>query len=249
MLEPEAVATERSPLLDSEVGIWQVGLDLGRDTAEALAKLLAGHERQRAARFHFPRDATRFVVRRAAVRAILGQCLGIDPRAVAFHEGPRGRPELAAGLEGAGLQFSVSHSGRLALCAVTHRRRIGVDLERLRPLPDLEAIAAGTLSAGELDALRRLPQAERDAAFFRCWTRKEAYAKAIGEGLAYPLSRFTVSLAPGEPARLEHVDSDPDEAGRWTLEALSIEPEYAATVAVEGRPSRLLRFTWRARAS
>ena len=133
--------------------------------------------------------------------------------------------------------------------AVTRQRRVGVDIEYLRSLPDLDTVAERMFSPGERAALRRLPLAQRHEGFFNGWTRKEAYIKAIGEGLSHPLDRFTVSLAPGAPARLEDVESDPAEAARWTLEALAPNPGCVAALAVEGRPPRLACHRWQERAS
>jgi 4'-phosphopantetheinyl transferase len=224
--------------------VWLASLDLGAEAVERLARLLSDEDQERAARFHFRRDAIRFVVSRAALRMILGECLGVEPREVGFSYDPRGKPELAVPFDRAGLRFNVSHSASLGLYAVTGQRRVGVDIERLRALPDLEAIAERTFSLHERQALRQLPPAQRHEGFFNCWTRKEAYVKAIGEGLSHPLERFTVSLAPGASARLEHVEGDPGEAGRWTLEALAPDPGYAAAIAIEGQPSRLICLTW-----
>lgn len=234
-------------LAEGEVRVWLV--DLGRATAtgEGLTRVLSEDEWERAARFYFRRDAMRWVMGRAALRAIVGQCLGVAPRAVRFRYGRCGKPELAPPFDRHSLCFNASHSAGLALFAVTGGRRIGVDIERLRPLPDLEAIAERMFSPQEQQALRRLPPAQRHEGFFNCWTRKEAYIKAIGEGLAYPLERFTVSLAPGAPPRLEDVQDDPAEVGRWTLGALEPEPGYAAAVAIEGRPARLVCARWQGR--
>ena len=229
---------------DGEVTIWIASLDLGAEAVDRLEWLLSDDERERAARFCFHRDAIRFVVRRAVLRTILGECLGVEPCMVDFSYGPRGKPELAAPFDRSGVRFNVSHSASLGLCAVTGRRQVGVDIERLRPLPDLEAIVERVFSTRERQALSRLPSAERLQGFFNCWTRKEAYIKAIGDGFSHPLDRFTVSLAPGTPARLERADDDSAESGRWTLEALAPHPEYVAAIAIEGRPRRLACHRW-----
>jgi len=240
-------ARDRAPLVEGEVRVWLVSLDLAAESGERLARLLSDDEQERAARFHFRRDAVRFVAARTALRTILGECLDVEPRMVSLRYGPRGKPELAVPFERTGLRFNVSHSDSLVLCAVAGQRRVGVDIERLRSLPDLEAIAERMFSPRERQALRRLPPAQRHEGFFNCWTRKEAYIKALGEGLAYPLDRFTVSLAPGAPPRLEEVPDDPAEVGRWTLAALGPEPGYAAAVAIEGRPARLVCARWQGR--
>jgi 4'-phosphopantetheinyl transferase len=237
-------ATDARALLEGEVGVWLVRLDLAPETVARLARLLGEDERRRAARFHSRPDARSFIVGRAALRKILGDCLGVDARAVHFAVGARGKPELAGPFQGTAVRFNASRSGTLGLYAVTRVGRVGVDIECRRPLPDLEAIAGWVFSPREREGLRALPSARRAEGFLNCWTRKEAYVKAIGEGLSYPLERFTVSLAPGAAARLEHVEDDPAEAERWTVVAFDPDPDHVAAVVVEGRPSRLVRHTW-----
>lgn len=120
-------------------------------------------------------------------------------------------------------------------------------IERIRSLPDLEAIAGRMFSPHEQQALGGVLLAKRDAAFFNCWTRKEAYIKALGDGLAYPLERFSVSLIPDAPAKLEDVQDNPAEAKRWSLTALAPAPGYAAALATEGRRARLRCAQWQER--
>jgi 4'-phosphopantetheinyl transferase len=237
-----------APLIEEEVHVWLADLGHGAESFERLARVLSEDERERAARFHFQRDAIRWTVSRVVLRSILGQYLDVEPHAVRFRAGPWGKPELAVPLERQRLQFNASHSDGLGLYTVASSRRVGVDIERLRPLPDLEAIAGRMFSPHEQQALGGLPRAKRPAAFFSCWTRKEAYIKALGDGLAYPLERFTVSLTPDAPAKLEDVQDNPAEVGRWSLTALAPAPGYAAALAIEGRPARLLCAQWQERA-
>jgi 4'-phosphopantetheinyl transferase len=229
--------------LEGEVRVWRVGLEW-QESAERLGQLLDDDEHERVARFHFSRDAMRFLVGRAAVRSILGDVLGIEPRRLCFGYGPSGKPEIVGAGAERGLRFNVSRSNNLALCAVTTHRRVGVDVECLRALGDLDAIVERVFSRPERDELRSLPPELREVAFFNGWTRKEAYVKAIGEGVASPLDRFTVSLAPGSPARLVEVGGDPTEAARWTLATIFPDPGYAAALAVEGPIARLRCHTW-----
>lgn len=217
----------------AEVNIWIADLDLGAEAFDGLAPLLSDDERERAARFRFRRDAIRFVARRAVLRTILAQCLGAEANALNFAYGPQGKPELATPFDRNGLRFSVSHSESVGLFAVAAKRRVGVDVERLRPLRDLEAVARRVFSSREQQTLNQLPPAERLRGFFNCWTRKEAYIKAIGEGLSHPLEQFAVSLAPGLACRLEHVDGNISEAKCWTLEPLALDSNYVGAIAIE----------------
>jgi 4'-phosphopantetheinyl transferase len=208
-----------------------------------LAGILAPDERERAERFHFERLRWRFVVGRGVLRIILAGYLGTAPAGVRIAYGLRGKPRLADG-HGDALRFNLAHSGGLALYAVTRGRELGVDLEEVRPLEDAEAIAARYFSAGEAAALGALPHADRLAGFFRCWTRKEAYVKARGEGLAIPLHQFDVSVAPDEPARLLGSRREPGDADRWSLVGLSPAPGYAGALAIEGRGWSLSCWQW-----
>jgi 4'-phosphopantetheinyl transferase len=223
------------------VDVWATALDPAPDVQERLERWLDADERGRAARFVFPRDARRFRVARGTLREILGAYLGATPDAVRFVYAAAGKPALTAPFATAGVEFNVSHSGEVALYAIGAGSRIGVDVEQVRPLDDLEALAERNFSAAERRTLLALPPAAREPAFFACWTRKEAFIKALGDGLSYPLDAFTVSLAPGEPARFVDIRGEPATAARWTLAALDVAPNYTAAVAVDGP----VTVTWR----
>ncbi len=221
-------------LAADRVHLWRLSQDLPEDEIARLATYLAPEERERAERFHFARDRDRFIAMRSLLRIILANYLRISPSSVIFDYGPEGKPELANAQVGGRLKFNLSHSNRLALLAVTQERRVGVDLEYIRPLQDAAQIAQRFFAPGECAAYLALPPAEQPAAFFRCWTCKEAYIKAIGRGLSYPLDRFEVSVAPNEPARLLSVEGDADQAALWSMKVLQPEPDYLAALVVEG---------------
>ncbi len=232
----------RVPASD-EVQLWQVELGgQAADSADLLA-LLSGDERARAARFHFRRDRDRFVAARGLLRRILADYLDLVPNAIRFAYGPYGKPALAGDLALSGLRFNLSHADDIALCAVTRDREVGVDIERLRTDLDAAALAKQFFSHWEIAALRALPPALQDAAFFACWTRKEAYIKARGEGLSLPLDHFDVTVAPEEPPRL-HVEGAPEEAARWSLHRLAAPPGYAAALAVQGHDVQISSRRW-----
>ena len=227
-----------------EVRVWLAGLDPGAAVVDGLVAVLSADERERAARFHFRRDAMRWIVARVTLREILGACLQMEAAAVAFTYGRKGKPALAGPRGPVDLQFSVSHSSDLAAYALTVGAPVGVDVERLRAVEQLETVAERTFSRRECAALRGLPVELRPTGFFNCWTRKEAYIKALGEGLSYPLDRFSVSLAPGVPARLESVDDAPAHVESWTLEALPVPAGFAGAVVMGARPARVVCERW-----
>src|SRR5207249_8265351 len=148
------------------------------------------------------RARDRFIVGRAVLRLILAGYVHELPRRLRFDYGPHGKPALAHDGKPHATHFNVSHSQGLAVYAITRGKEIGIDIEYVCPARSIDAVAETAFSPWELAALQSLPPDRRQIAFFTCWTRKEAYLKARGEGLSLPLEQFDVSLAPGEPAAL-----------------------------------------------
>lgn len=219
-----------------EVHVWSIGLDRPDASVRRLAELLAPDERARAERFVFPRDRRRFTVARAALRTILGVYLAREPAGLVFGYGPRGKPRIDAEIE-----FNLAHSHELALCAVA-RRPVGIDLEHRRPIAEVARLAETAFSPPERAVLLALPESARADAFFACWTRKEAYVKARGDGLYLPLDGFDVSL--GEPAALLANRLDPAEPARWALYSLAPAADYVGALAVARPAVRLGARVW-----
>ena len=211
-----------------EVHVWRLRVDRDLPAALRMRPLLDQAERERASRFRFQRDAICFILTRAHLRLILASALGVDAAVVRFRLGAAGKPLL----EGhGGPWFNVSHSGTFALLAIAADRRVGVDVERIRPIPDCEL--GMYFSEAEVREMERLPEPERQPAFFRCWTRKEAYLKARGDGLGFGLQRFSVSLDTQRPPRLLQVGGHPEEPSLWDLRDLALDPGYSASLAAE----------------
>ncbi len=169
----------------AEVHVWAAHLE-EIDFDSGLLSWLSQDERDRAARFRFERDKRRYERRRSLLRLLLGRYLGIEPASVRFRYGPQGKPELA---ESAGLQFNLSHSDGHVLFAFA-QTQVGVDLERIRADIDVDSVARAVFAPEEMRHLGALPPGERVDAFYRCWTRREAYVKARGQGLSLPLDRI-----------------------------------------------------------
>jgi 4'-phosphopantetheinyl transferase len=241
-------------LSSGDVHVWTADLDQPVHYRRWLARTLSVDERARANRFHFESDRRRFVAGRGLLRVILSRYLATKPDRLAFCYGPHGKPEVAAsqGEDDTTIRFNYSHSRGLALYAVARGRRIGVDLEILRPIPEADQIAAHFFSPRENAALRALPASQQCEAFFNCWTRKEALVKAVGDGLTRSVEQIDVTLVPGEPAMLNSVDgidSNPHEAARWRLQALFPARGFVAALAVEGYDWQLSRWQFTAAAS
>ena len=214
---------------------------------QVFERTLAPDERERAARFYFDRDRRKFTAARGQLRMILGRYTGADPTALVFSYGPRGKPALSGQFQPANLKFNLSHSGELALLAVTLDREVGVDIEDIHTLNDAEAIAERLFSPNETSVFRALPEPERLEGFFRCWTCKEAYVKATGDGLSRPTESFDVVFTRGERTRLVSVDGEPDEAVRWRMAALEPATGYIGAIAVEGEGWSLTCWRWNQR--
>ncbi len=220
-----------SEIAPDEIHLWRIPAEGSPESLQELRSLLSPEELRRAARFHRPADREAFLRRRGQVRRILGACLDRDPRSLRFRAGPRGKPALAKDSAASRLRFNWSHSGEWALLAAGLDMEIGIDLERIRPLADMKAIARRYFSSLECRQLEALPEEDRLAGFFLCWTRKEALLKALGTGLAGRLDRFAVSLAPGEPARILWT-AEPFPGGlSWELHALEAAAGYPAALA------------------
>jgi 4'-phosphopantetheinyl transferase len=227
-----------------EVHIWQAALEISSGCFERLFASLSPEEHGRAERFHFDRDRRRYIAGHGVLRAILGGYLGVQPGQVQFAYGPRGKPSLAGSFEESDLRFNMSDSHGMAIYALTRGREIGIDLEHIRPVPDAEQIAERYFASGECSSLLSLPPDQRMEAFFNCWTRKEAFIKALGEGLAHPLDDFEVSLVPREAARFIRIGNDRGESSRWCLQALTPAPDMLAALVVEGHDCRLDCWKW-----
>ncbi len=224
-----------------EIHLWSVDLCPPPERIEELRLLLTGAEIERADRFHFDRHRRRFIVRRGVLRLLMAGYLGRRPEELRFEEGEKGKPFVAqeTAVAGERLHFNLSDSKDLAVYAVTRGAELGVDVEILRPMPDAQGIAEHFFSVEERDRLRRVPPERKARAFFNCWTRKEAYIKAIGEGLSEPLDRFSVTLLPDEPARFVHLGGDAERAAGWTLHHLVPGDDAVGALALEGEGWRI----------
>jgi 4'-phosphopantetheinyl transferase len=215
----------------NDIHIWRAHTGHQAARQRLGMNLLSSDERARANRYHFERDRRCFVVGRALLRTILARYLESAPSKVQFTYGPHGKPSLAEGCGNTRLCFNVADSHELILLAFSRRLELGIDLEYMRDLPDAEQIAARFFSAEEHAVWQSLPADQKVAGFYNCWTRKEAFIKATGQGLSYPLRRFEVSLTPGEPARVMRIDGSVQQATGWALWMLNPGPDYAGALA------------------
>jgi 4'-phosphopantetheinyl transferase len=232
-------------LARDEVHVWRAPLSLSAARIHELRQTLSTDELERAESFRFLKDRQRFIAARGILRAILSRYLKVEPGLLRFCYNAYGKPALDSGTGRSNeISFNMAHSGQLAVYALTLTRQLGIDIEHIRAVPDYERIAEQFFSPQEQSALRAIPAHLKSEAFFNCWTRKEAYVKARGEGLSLPLDQFAVSLTPGEPARLLSIAGAPHELAHWSLRELQPGPGYVGAVAIGATDWQLQCWQW-----
>jgi 4'-phosphopantetheinyl transferase len=238
-------ASEVGPLEScGMIHVWHAMLDsafAGR--REYFEGLLSPDEHERAGRYHFEKDRNRFVAARAILRTLIEGYSGLDARRITFKYNRYGKPLLESD-DGQDLVFNVSHSGERALYVFARGMPVGVDLERLRSNVDHSQIARRFFTADETSVLEKLPEEQRLDAFFNGWTRKEALIKAMGQGLAFGLNSFDVSLRPGEPPVLLRTRYDEDDVEHWAIGDIPVESGYKAAFAARGQDLNVLFYVF-----
>lgn len=233
------IPPEDFELQPHQADVWRVFLPVRFDSIHSIVSALSEEERGRAAKFHFEKDRSRYIVSHASLRGILARYLQRAPEELSFSVNEYGKPFLADHE----LEFNLSHSGDYALIAVTRERNVGVDVEQIREV-EIEELARRNFSPREVSELTALSPERRLNGFFNCWTRKEAYIKAQGLGLSLPLDSFDVSLAPNEPAILRATLPDAMDAVWWSLRSLEVASNYAAALAVKGDGMEIRFWDW-----
>lgn len=231
-------------LTSDDVHVWRACLNVIESRLRSLSQIISKDELRKANRFHFKRDRERFIVRRGLLRTILGRYLDVEPNRLHFRYNSYGKPTLANMSVKDRVSFNLSHSHGLTLYAITRVGEIGVDLERIRPGLGDDSIAERFFSHPEIALLKTLSGNIRRQTFFNYWSRKEAYIKARGEGLAIPLACFDVSMAPGNPVVLLNPEGVPESSRHWYLRDLIVDSNYAAAIAVGGNGWCLSCWQW-----
>jgi 4'-phosphopantetheinyl transferase len=229
-----------------DVHVWFAFMDDMVPSFRSFLATLAADEISKTGRFHFQKDRDRYVLTRGLLREILSRYRGSRPGELQFCYSAHGKPALIAERGDERLSFNLSHANAAVVYAVTRGREVGVDLEYVSGDIDDRELAERCFSPREASALRLLPSGLRQKAFMTCWTRKEAYIKASGEGLSLNLESFDV-LAQGDPAPRLHIESDPREAARWSLADLEAPAGYVAALAIEGNAHRVRYRQWEMR--
>ena len=222
-----------------EAHIWYVDLDALSRRYSELTHILSSDERGRADKFRFPVDQRQFIASRCALRIFIGKYLGIEPAEVEFQFGEFGKP---AQKNDRSLVFNISHSKGAGIFAFAEEFDLGVDIEFCKKKLEILDIANRFFSKNEIASLCRLPAEQRLQGFYNCWTRKEAFIKAAGKGLSFPLDEFEVSLDPTKPVEVLAIHTNPDDVANWSLFSFSPAENYAGAVAINGRVGKLGTF-------
>jgi 4'-phosphopantetheinyl transferase len=226
-------------LSENEVHIWTFDIRALATATEKFRLVLASDEMDRAAQFRFNHLRESFVRTRSTLRHLLGRYMDIHPAGIQFTYGPNGKPALASAEN---IQFNMTHSGDMAAIAITTDCPIGVDVEQIRPVENMLRIAEQFFCPEETAEIISLPADDRECAFFCYWTRKEAYAKAIGAGLGAPLNTIRVTAQSGSSSCSIFTENEVGAAQTWTLHDLQLAANYAAAVGYRGRERSLSVF-------
>lgn len=230
--------------MPNQVHIWSVELDALASKLHHLRTFLSGDELEKSARFRFDRHRNRYVAAHGWMRNVLGRYVSLPPTRLQFDSGPKGKPFLIGDANSRALQFNMAHSETMALLAISPTARVGVDVERVRPMPDADELVSRFFSRREADQFRDVPADRKGEAFFNLWTRKEAWLKATGEGIAHLLAQVEVAFLPSEPARLLELPKEYETATGWSLSSFSPAPGYIGAMAVESAEVNPLVRSW-----
>jgi 4'-phosphopantetheinyl transferase len=228
-------------LIEDEAHIWRADLKFNECFKSSFLKLLSPDEKSRAHKFRFIKDSMNFIIARGILRSLIGKYLEINPAEVSFRYSEFGKPDIA---DNHFLQFNISHSQNIALFAFTKKLNVGVDVEFVNPDIEVKDIAAKFFSPNEVSNLFALPEKKHTLGFFNCWTRKEAFIKAVGEGLSFPLNKFEVSLEPDEPVKLLATDWEPKDVSKWSIYSISPAANFVGGLAIEGVVEKIKFWNW-----
>jgi len=232
---------QNAPSLKEDIHIWYCDFDLNRDKVEYYSSLLSEDEKQKASRFKFKKDEVCYIISRGILRLLIGSYLRINPKDLNFKYTSFGKPFLTFENQ---LKFNVSHSGKMATFAFFKDKEVGVDIEKVKDDFDVLELAQNFFSKTEIIALEKQSKEELSKAFFRCWTRKEAFIKAEGSGLSFPLDKFAVSLDDDYKADLLETEFNPAEKEDWSLSSFVPAPSYLGAIAVKCPNTQIQYHNW-----
>ncbi len=230
-------------LQNDEVHLWCADLNVPENTYKMLAKYLNNEEQNRAARFIREQDRSHFIAARGILRNILSRYINIAPHNIEFEYGEKGKPSLILEQNQRKIYFNLAHSNHLAIYAITSINHLGIDIEYSKRNIEALDIAERFFSKNEIASLRVLPSAEQLSGFYKIWTRKEAFVKAIGVGLSHPLDQFSVDGSLDKSAIKLHTQN-PSIKNDWYIYNVAISQEYVAALSLEDSNITMLKWRW-----
>ena len=213
----------------NEIHIYRSSLELTADKLIESESLLSPDELQKAYRYKFEKDRDHYIAGRAFLRRILGRYLNQSPDKISFSYSEKGKPYIID----SPVKFNLAHSGGKAVFAFAENAEVGIDIEYMRELPDALQIAKRFFSDEEVNEFMKVSDDEIKPAFFNCWTRKEAFIKAVGDGLSFPLKDFTVTILPGVNPEIKWIKAKDDEVKEWSLVNIETDQNYVSSLAVK----------------
>lgn len=226
------------PLPDSTIHVWCATFSGLHTDLPHYISLLSLDEKERSQRFHFAEDQNHYILGRGLLRTLLGSYINMEPAQIEFNYGKYGKPALKSRSD-LGVEFNLAHSNDLILYAIGRHARVGIDIEYIRPMPDMDNFAQHFFSADEITMIGSLSGRAKEEAFFKLWTCKEAFLKAHGNGLATPLDQVEISLSNNGTANLESIDADKEKARHWHLKIFTPMQDYQAAIAIDGHDRQI----------
>lgn len=227
---------------EKEIHVWRINFNAQLKAQRFFHDLLNPDEKDRVSKFRFAKDKRKFNISRGVLRILVGEYLEMDPQKVTFRYEKYGKPQLQHETR---MKFNVSHSGDMAIIGFVKDYDIGVDIEHVKNDFNVLDLAENFFSRHEIEMLRTIPPKEQPLAFYRCWTRKEAFIKAEGSGLSFPLHEFTVSMTKDNEAKLEHTDWNPDAKHQWSMFSFKPAQNYIAALAINDSATSFKVFDWK----
>ncbi len=239
----ECSAEDMPTLLNDEIHVWKANLTISVSQRAFFWRFLSEDEQVKAKRFYFEKDRFNYIAGRGILRSLIGIYTQQKPNEIQFSYTEFGKPSLSNNTQ---LCFNVSHSGNTILLAFTQKNSIGVDIEKINDTIDFQTIAKRFFSKKEAQIVLNLPHKERTIAFYKCWTRKEAFIKGHGQGLGLPLDQFEVSILDKKPVVLHSIQWAPETVKNWHLYSFEPDEENMAALIIKEKKKNLLFFEWRA---
>ena len=233
-IECDLSALQPQPLTDSDIHVWCASLNVSPEDLSDYVSLLSPDEKTRAERFYFEKDRDYFSVGRGLLRILIGHYLKIIPSQIEFFYEDHGKPTLKSVLQDKTFEFNLSHSKGMALYIFNWHRKVGIDVEHIHPMPDMDDFAERFFSPRESALINSLSGQQKEAVFFKLWTCKEAFLKANGNGLTLPINQVEISLENEGHIKLEPIGEEKEQTADWRLELFNPVPGYQAALAIEG---------------